>query len=63
MSRGITLNGVVYDRVLMNEDAKHSDLALNERATTLLEELVCLDMLIGAHPKPVIAEKMEALLA
>lgn len=43
LSRGITLNGVVYDRVLMNEDAKHSDLTLNERATTLLEELVCLE--------------------
>ncbi|MBQ0326315.1 hypothetical protein J9231_00440 [Providencia rettgeri] len=43
LSQGITLNGVVYDRVLMNEDAKHSELGLNQRATTLLEEHVCLE--------------------
>lgn len=43
LSKGIALDGVVYDRVLMNEDTKHSGLGLNERATMLLEELVCLE--------------------
>lgn len=43
LSKGITLNGVIYDRVLMNEDAKNSGLELNEQATMLLEELVCLE--------------------
>ena len=43
LSKGITLNGVIFDRVLINDDAKHSNLELNERATTLLEEVVCLE--------------------
>ncbi|MEX9785782.1 hypothetical protein [Providencia manganoxydans] len=43
LSKGITLDGVIYDRVLMNEDAKNSELGLNQRATTLLEEHVCLE--------------------
>lgn len=43
LSSGVTLNGIVYDRVLVNEEGKHSDLSENKHATALLEDQICLE--------------------